>query len=99
MVTTCPLFTMVMTIPMSPWQHCTLTPPCLSHRKRLFFRDMNLDQSDPVQVNLLYAQMKEDINDGTHPVSKEEAIHLAALQFQVTYGSFNEAMQKPGLLP
>lgn len=68
-------------------------------KKRLFFQDMNIDQSDPIQVNLLYAQVKEDILDGTHPVSRDEAVHLAALQCQATYGNFNEAKHKPGFLP
>ena len=60
---------------------------------------MNIDQSDPIQVNLLYAQVKEDILDGTHPVSRDEAVHLAALQCRATYGNFNEAKHKPGFLP
>jgi talin len=70
----------------------------LGLRKRLFFKDANIDQNDPVQVNLVYAQVKEDIIDGTHPVSKDEAVHLSALQCQALYGNYNEAKHKPGFL-
>ena len=83
--------------PLQEFLH-VLTFPHLLCRKQLFFKDANLDQNDPIQMNLVYTKVKEDVIDGTHPVSKDEAVHLAALQCQVLYGNYNEAKHKPGFL-
>ncbi|CAH8439283.1 unnamed protein product [Dicrocoelium dendriticum] len=57
-------------------------------KRRYFFSDMNVDARDPVQLNLLYVQLKDAILKGTHPVSLEEAVHLAAIQCQVQFGDY-----------
>ncbi|KAL3315250.1 Talin-1 [Cichlidogyrus casuarinus] len=56
-------------------------------RRRYFFSDMNVDSRDPVQLNLLYLQLKDAILNGTHPITQEEALMLAGLQVQVDFGN------------
>ena len=70
----------------------------LTLRKRFFFSDQNVQSNDPVQLNLLYVQLKDDIINGTHPCTRNECVHLAALQCQVQHGNYNAARHKPGFL-
>ncbi|TPP61971.1 Talin [Fasciola gigantica] len=67
-------------------------------KRRYFFSDMNVDARDPVQLNLLYVQLKDAILKGTHPVSLEEAIRLAAIQCQVQFGDYVPEKFKPNFL-
>uniref|UniRef100_A0A5K3F121 FERM domain-containing protein n=1 Tax=Mesocestoides corti TaxID=53468 RepID=A0A5K3F121_MESCO len=67
-------------------------------RRRYFFSDMNVDARDPVQLNLLYVQLKDAILNGTHPVTLEEAVTLAALQCQVELGNYSPAKFRPGYI-
>ncbi|VDM32021.1 unnamed protein product [Hydatigera taeniaeformis] len=67
-------------------------------RRRYFFSDMNVDARDPVQLNLLYVQLKDAILNGTHPVTLEEAVTLAALQCQVELGNYSPNKFRPGYL-
>ncbi|CAB3407941.1 unnamed protein product [Caenorhabditis bovis] len=57
-------------------------------RRKFFFSDTNVDSRDPVQLNLLYVQCRDGILRGLHPVSKETALQLAALQSHIEYGDF-----------
>uniref|UniRef100_A0A914UKX2 Talin 1 n=1 Tax=Plectus sambesii TaxID=2011161 RepID=A0A914UKX2_9BILA len=65
-------------------------------RRKYFFSDTNVDSRDPVQLNLLYVQCRDGVINGLHPVSKEEAIHLAGLQCQIQFGDFIETRHKNG---
>ncbi|VDK38281.1 unnamed protein product [Taenia asiatica] len=67
-------------------------------RRRYFFSDMNVDARDPVQLNLLYVQLKDAILNGTHPVTLEEAVTLAALQCQVELGNYSPNKFRNGYL-
>ncbi|KAF5405196.1 FERM central domain protein [Paragonimus heterotremus] len=67
-------------------------------KRRYFFSDMNVDARDPVQLNLLYVQLKDAILKGTHPVSLDEAIHLAAIQCQVQFGDYVQERFKNNFL-
>uniref|UniRef100_A0A0X3PHC1 Talin-1 n=1 Tax=Schistocephalus solidus TaxID=70667 RepID=A0A0X3PHC1_SCHSO len=67
-------------------------------RRRYFFSDMNVDARDPVQLNLLYVQLKDAILNGTHPVTLDEAVYLAAIQCQVELGNYNPEKFKSGFL-
>jgi talin len=62
----------------------------LTLRKKLFFTDENVNSNDPVQLHLLFVQCREAIVEGAHPVTKQEAIQLAALQLQVEFGNQKE---------
>ncbi|KAF7258574.1 hypothetical protein EG68_06570 [Paragonimus skrjabini miyazakii] len=67
-------------------QHDVDESEILLLRRKFFFSDQNVDARDPVQLNLLYIQLKEAILNGTHPISLEQAIQLAALQCQSEIG-------------
>ncbi|XP_063717450.1 talin-1-like isoform X4 [Symsagittifera roscoffensis] len=51
----------------------------LTFRRKFFFSDVNVTETDPVQLSLLYKQTSEAITNSAHPVSEETAIELAAL--------------------
>ena len=55
-------------------------------KRKYFYSDANVDSRDPVQLNLLYEQAKEQILEGTHPVEIEKAITFAAHQVQIQFG-------------
>ncbi|CAH8495829.1 unnamed protein product [Heterobilharzia americana] len=67
-------------------QHGVEEPEILLLRRKYFFSDQNVDTRDPVQLSLLYVQLKEAILNGTHPISQDQAVNLAALQCQAEYG-------------
>ncbi|CAF4072990.1 unnamed protein product, partial [Rotaria sp. Silwood2] len=67
-------------------------------RRKYFFSDTNIDQRDPVQLNLLYIQCRNGILDGTHPVTYDEAIQFAGLQCQMHFGDYQESKHKPNIL-
>ncbi|KAI6179916.1 BMA-TLN-1, isoform b [Aphelenchoides besseyi] len=66
----------------------------LTLRRKFFFSDTNVDTRDPVQLNLLYLQCRDGVLSGVHPVSRDTAIKLAALQCYIEYGPFQEGVQK-----
>jgi hypothetical protein len=66
----------------------------LTLRRKFFFSDTNVDTRDPVQLNLLYIQCRDGVLRGLHPVSRDTAIKLAALQCYIEYGPFEEGIQK-----
>ncbi|KAI6238292.1 BMA-TLN-1, isoform b [Aphelenchoides fujianensis] len=66
----------------------------LTLRRKYFFSDTNVDTRDPVQLNLLYLQCRDGVLSGVHPVSRDTAIKLAALQCFIEYGPFQEGVQK-----
>ncbi|RXG61740.1 Talin-1 [Armadillidium vulgare] len=67
-------------------------------RRKYFFSDGNIDSQDPIQLNLLYVQCRDDIINGTHPVTQEKACEFAGIQCQVQFGDYNEGRHKPGFL-
>ncbi|CAF0858226.1 unnamed protein product [Rotaria sordida] len=67
-------------------------------RRKYFFSDTNIDQRDPVQLNLLYIQCRNGILDGTHPVTYDEAVQFAGLQCQIQFGDYQESKHKPNIL-
>nr|CAD2148494.1 unnamed protein product [Meloidogyne enterolobii] len=66
----------------------------LTLRRKFFFSDTNVDTRDPVQLNLLYIQCRDGVLRGLHPVSRDTAIKLAALQCYIEYGPFEEGIQR-----
>uniref|UniRef100_A0A6Q2YDC6 Talin 1 n=1 Tax=Esox lucius TaxID=8010 RepID=A0A6Q2YDC6_ESOLU len=67
-------------------------------RRKFFYSDQNVDSRDPVQLNLLYVQARDDILNGSHPVSFEKACDFAGYQCQIQFGDHNETKHKPGFL-
>ncbi|XP_070547100.1 talin-1-like isoform X3 [Ptychodera flava] len=70
----------------------------LIFRRKYFYSDQNVDSRDPVQLNLLYIQCRDNILNGTHPCSLDEACQLAGTQCQIQYGEHIESKHKPGFL-
>ena len=70
----------------------------LLKRKYFSHNVADIDTTDPIQLNLLYEQAKEDILNDTHPVPQDAAIQLAAHQMQIALGNFKEQIHKPGTL-
>ena len=70
----------------------------LTLRKKFFFSDQNVQSNDPVQLNLLYVQMRDAIINGTHPCTHNECVHLAALQCQIQHGNYSATKHQPGYL-
>ncbi|NWI14370.1 TLN1 protein, partial [Crypturellus soui] len=67
-------------------------------RRKFFYSDQNVDSRDPVQLNLLYVQARDDILNGSHPVSFDKACDFAGYQCQIQFGPHNEEKHKPGFL-
>uniref|UniRef100_A0A7N6AUE2 Talin 1 n=1 Tax=Anabas testudineus TaxID=64144 RepID=A0A7N6AUE2_ANATE len=67
-------------------------------RRKFFYSDQNVDSRDPVQLNLLYVQARDDILNGSHPVSFDMACEFAGYQCQIQFGDHNESKHKPGFL-
>uniref|UniRef100_A0A4W3HCC8 Talin 2b n=1 Tax=Callorhinchus milii TaxID=7868 RepID=A0A4W3HCC8_CALMI len=67
-------------------------------RRKFFYSDQNVDSRDPVQLNLLYVQARDDILNGSHPVSFEKACEFGGIQAQIQFGPHVEHKHKPGFL-
>ncbi|XP_069482825.1 talin-1 isoform X1 [Ambystoma mexicanum] len=67
-------------------------------RRKFFYSDQNVDSRDPVQLNLLYVQARDDILNGSHPVSFDKACEFAGYQCQIQFGDHIELKHKPGFL-
>ncbi|GCC33394.1 hypothetical protein chiPu_0011863 [Chiloscyllium punctatum] len=67
-------------------------------RRKFFYSDQNVDSRDPVQLNLLYVQARDDILNGSHPVSFEKACEFGGIQAQIQFGPYLEHKHKPGFL-
>ncbi|KAG8440219.1 hypothetical protein GDO86_006124 [Hymenochirus boettgeri] len=67
-------------------------------RRKFFYSDQNVDSRDPVQLNLLYVQARDDILNGSHPVSFDKACEFGGIQTQIQFGPHVENKHKPGFL-
>ena len=70
----------------------------LTLRKKFFVSDQNVNCNDPMQVHLLYVQLRDAIINGTLPCTRDESVHLAALQCQIVHGNHDKQKQKSGFL-
>ena len=77
-----------------------LDPPLdvLTLTKNFFVSDQNVHCNDPVHLNLLYVQLRDAIINGLLPCTRDESVHLAALQCQVVYGNHDRCRQTSGFL-
>lgn len=67
-------------------------------RRKYFYSDQNVDQRDPIQLNLLFVQSRDAIINGTHPVTQDEAVQFAGIQCQIQFGDHNDGKHKSGFL-
>lgn len=70
----------------------------LTLRKKFFVSDQHTHYNDPVQIDFLYAQLRDAIINGSLPCTRDESVHLTALQCQIIHGSYDKHRQKPGFL-
>ena len=68
----------------------------LTLRKKFFVSDQDVHCDDPVQLNLLYIQLRDAIISGSLPCTRDESVHLAALQCQIVHGNHDKCRQKSG---
>eukprot|EP00764_Aduncisulcus_paluster_P011195 gnl/Carplike_NY0171/4170_a5646_248.p1 GENE.gnl/Carplike_NY0171/4170_a5646_248~~gnl/Carplike_NY0171/4170_a5646_248.p1 ORF type:complete len:325 (+),score=59.60 gnl/Carplike_NY0171/4170_a5646_248:61-975(+) len=67
--------------------------------KRLFFMDPDEDYcSDPITKHFMYSQFRASVLQGEYFVTIDQALDLAALSFQSTYGPHNPSKHKSGFL-
>ncbi|XP_076880001.1 talin-2-like isoform X4 [Brachyhypopomus gauderio] len=67
-------------------------------RRKFFYSDQNVDSRDPVQLNLLYVQTRDDILNGSHPVSFDKACVFGGIQTLIQFGPHIEHKHKAGFL-
>lgn len=67
-------------------------------KRKFFYSDQNVDSRDPVQLNLLYVQARDDILNGSHPVSFDKACEFGGIQAQIQFGPHIELKHKSGFL-
>lgn len=70
----------------------------LTLRKKFFFSDQNVHCNNPVQLNLLYVQLKDAIVSGNLHCTNDESIRLAALECQIQYGNYDGTRHRTGFL-
>uniref|UniRef100_A0A8C1UQA8 Talin 2a n=1 Tax=Cyprinus carpio TaxID=7962 RepID=A0A8C1UQA8_CYPCA len=63
-------------------------------RRKFFYSDQNVDSRDPVQLNLLYVQARDDILNGSHPVSFDKACEFGGIQEHKACGEMTEIEAK-----
>uniref|UniRef100_A0A8C9ZE50 Talin 1 n=1 Tax=Sander lucioperca TaxID=283035 RepID=A0A8C9ZE50_SANLU len=68
-------------------------------RRKFFYSDQNVDSRDPVQLNLLYVQARDDILNGSHPVSFDKACEFAGYQCQIQFVQFRHVIIPSGSFP
>eukprot|EP00744_Colponema_vietnamica_P005854 GILI01008531.1.p1 GENE.GILI01008531.1~~GILI01008531.1.p1 ORF type:complete len:426 (-),score=62.02 GILI01008531.1:76-1353(-) len=67
-------------------------------KKKFFLCDWQVDEADPITLNLLFIQAKHAVVQGVLPVSSEDALSLAGLQMQATYGNYDPLCHVAGYL-
>ncbi|XP_065647145.1 talin-1 isoform X2 [Hydra vulgaris] len=64
--------------------------------RRRYVYEKSVNITNPVEINLLYNQYRDNILDGSYPCQLDEAALFAAYQIQVQYGDFDELRYKSG---
>ena len=75
----------------------TNTPVIL--RRKFFYSDANVEQHDPVQLNLLYEQCRDSIIKEVYPVTKPQALQLAGIQARAQNIQCTECVLAFGVFP
>ena len=57
-------------------------------RRKFFYADKNVEEHDPVQLNLLYEQCRDSIVKEEYPVTRETAAELAGIQAMILHNSY-----------
>ena len=57
-------------------------------RRKFFYADANVEEHDPVQLNLLYEQCRDSIVKEEYPVTRRKAAELAGIQSTILHGKY-----------
>jgi len=80
---------------MNAWQN----PNCaFVFKKKVFIRDDDKEMQDPVAKHYIYIQALYSVIESEYPCSIEDAIRLAGLQLQITYGDHKTGTHVVGFL-
>lgn len=67
-------------------------------KKKIFLRDDEREMNDVVAKNLVYIQALYNVNESEYPCTPEDAVKLAGLQMQITYGDHKTGTHVVGFL-
>lgn len=59
-------------------------------KRKYFYNHAKVDGTDPIQLDLLYDQVRSDILGDAHPMQVDQAVVFASYQLQVQSGDFSE---------
>jgi len=74
------------------------TEPKILFKKKIFLRDDDREMKDTVAKHYIYIQALYSVIESEYPCSVDDALILAGLQVQVTYGDHNPTTHIPGFL-
>mmetsp|Transcript_35113 Transcript_35113/g.88342 ORF Transcript_35113/g.88342 Transcript_35113/m.88342 type:complete len:339 (+) Transcript_35113:283-1299(+) len=72
--------------------------PQFIFKKKIFLKDDDKEMDDPNAKNLVYIQAVHDVIHSVYTCSVPEAIKLAGLQLQITYGDHSPSIHCAGFL-
>lgn len=72
--------------------------PKILFKKKIFLRDDDKEMKDPIAKHYLYIQALYSVIESEYPCSVDDALILAGLQVQVTYGDHNPSTHVVGFL-
>jgi len=75
-----------------------VSEPKFLFKKKIFLRDDDRELKDTVAKHHLYIQALYSVVESEYPSTIEEAVNLAGLQVQVTYGDHNSSTHTVGFL-
>merc|ERR1711953_165835 len=65
-------------------------------RRKFFYADANVEQQDPVQLNLLYEQCRDSITKEEYPITRNKASELTGIQATILHGIYDDNKHKDG---
>jgi len=75
-----------------------VSEPKILFKKKIFLRDDDREMKDPIAKHYLYIQALYSVIESEYPCSVDDALILAGLQVQVTYGDHNPSTHVVGFL-
>ena len=70
----------------------------LLFKKKFHYNDAFVNNNDPVYFNLLFCQLQESVTSGLYGCDINQAVQLAATQFQINFGDYNPTIHTVGFL-
>lgn len=80
------------------WDSDKKSKPKFVFKKKIFLKDDEREMKDTVAREFVYLQAVHDVIHSVYNVSQEDALKLAGLQAQITYGKPDPSIHKPGFM-